>query len=62
MVFFLFTEPEAVLQHLGQGVAHPDLHVADTSHASADESEASQPSSSSCAIKAHVQNDESVAS
>ena len=42
-VFFLFTELDAVLQHLGQGVAPSGPHVVDKSDTSADESEASHP-------------------
>ena len=38
---FLFTELDAVLQHLGQSAARPGLHVSDRSDLSADESEAS---------------------
>ena len=38
---FLFTELDAVLQHLGQSAARPGPHVADTSDSSTDESEAS---------------------
>ena len=38
----MFTELDAVLQHLGQGTARPGPHVAETSDSSADESEASQ--------------------
>ena len=38
---FLFTELDAVLQHLGQSAARPGPRVADTSDSSADESEAS---------------------
>ena len=40
-LYFLFTELDAVLQHLGQSAARPGPHVADTSDSSADESEAS---------------------
>ena len=35
----MFTELDAVLQHLGQSGARPGPHVADTSDSSADESE-----------------------
>ena len=38
---FLFTEIDAVLQHLGQSAARPGPHVVETSDSSADESEAS---------------------
>ena len=37
----MFTEIDAVLQHLGQSAARPGPHVVDTSDSSADESEAS---------------------
>ena len=37
----MFTELDAVLQHLGQSAARPSPHVVDTSDSSADESEAS---------------------
>ena len=37
----MFTELDAVLQHLGQSAARPGPHVADTSDSSAGESEAS---------------------
>ena len=37
----MFTELDAVLQHLGQSAARPGPHVADTSDSSADELEAS---------------------
>ena len=40
-LYFLFTELDAVLQHLGQSAARPGPHAADTSDSSADESEAS---------------------
>ena len=40
-VLFLFTEFDAVLQHLGQGVTSSGPHVLDMSDISADESEAS---------------------
>ena len=40
-LYFLFTETDAVLQHLGQSAARPGPHVADTSDLSVDESEAS---------------------
>ena len=36
----MFTELDAVFQHLGHSAAHPGPHVADTSDSSADESEA----------------------
>ena len=38
---FLFTELDAVLQHLGQSAARPGPHIADTNESSAGESEAS---------------------
>ena len=38
---FLFTELDAVLQHLGQSTARPGVHAVETSDSSADESEAS---------------------
>ena len=41
--YFLFTELDAVLQHLGHGSAPLSQHAADTSDTSADESEASHP-------------------
>ena len=37
----LFTELDAVLQHLGQSSARPGAHAVETSDSSADESEAS---------------------
>ena len=37
----MFTELDAILQHLGQSAARPGSHVADTSDSSANESEAS---------------------
>ena len=37
----MFTELNALLQHLGQSAARPGPHVVDTSESSADESEAS---------------------
>ena len=40
---FLFTELDAVLQHLGEKSARPGTHVADTTESSADESEAGHP-------------------
>ena len=40
---FLFTELDAVLQHLGHGSAHLRLHAADTSDTGGDESEACHP-------------------
>ena len=40
-LYLLFTELDAVLQHLGQSAALPGPHGADTSDSSADESEAS---------------------
>ena len=39
-LYFLFTELDAVIQHLGQSAARPAPHVVDTSDLSADESEA----------------------
>ena len=41
-LYFLFTELDAVLQHLGKTAPRPVSHVADTSDSSADESEASR--------------------
>ena len=41
LLYFLFTELDAVLQQLRQSAARPGSHVADTSDPSADESEAS---------------------
>ena len=38
---FLFTELDAVLQHLGQSTARPGVHAVETSDSSADKSEAS---------------------
>ena len=38
---FLFTELDAVLQHLGQSTARPGVHAVETNDSSADESEAS---------------------
>ena len=43
LFFFLFTELDAVLQHLGQSAAPSGPHDADTSDTSANESEASHP-------------------
>ena len=40
---FLFTELDAVLQHLGQSTVRPGMHAGETSDSSADESEASHP-------------------
>ena len=40
----MFTELDAVLQHLEQSAARPGPHVADTNYSSADESEASHSS------------------
>ena len=40
-LYFLFTELDAVLQHLGHSAVRPGPYVADTSDSSADESEAS---------------------
>ena len=37
----MFTELDAVLQHLGRSTARPGVHAAETSNSSADESEAS---------------------
>ena len=42
-VIFLFTELDAVLQHLGQGVVLFGPYVIDTSDTSVDESEDSHP-------------------
>ena len=42
-LYFLFTELDAALQHLGHGSAPLSPHAADTSDTSADESEASHP-------------------
>ena len=39
----MFTKSDAVIKHLGQGVASSGPHFADTSDTSADESEASHP-------------------
>ena len=39
---FLFTELDAVLQHLGQSTARPGVHAVETSESSADESEVGQ--------------------
>ena len=41
-LYFLFTELDAVLQHLGHGSAPLKPHATDTSDTSADESESSQ--------------------
>ena len=38
---FLFTELDAVLQHLGQSTSRPGVHAVETSDSTADESEAS---------------------
>ena len=40
-LYFLFTELDAVLQHLRQSAARPGPHIVDTSDSSADESETS---------------------
>ena len=42
-LYFLFTELDAVLQHLGHSSAPLSSHAPDTSDTSADESEASHP-------------------
>ena len=42
-MFFLFTELDTVLQHLGLGIAPSGPYVADASDTIADESEASHP-------------------
>ena len=39
----MFTELDAVLQHLGQSTVRPGVHAVETSDSSADESEASHP-------------------
>ena len=41
LAFFLFTELDAVLQHLGQSTARPGVHAVETNDSSPDESEAS---------------------
>ena len=43
LLFFLLSELDAVLEHLGKGAARSGPHVADPSDTSADESEASHP-------------------